>query len=65
MTQMSFGESDSDAPLPRTETGAVDRAAIDWDSLIGFLERLLPLLLQLLDMFGTTTMQLQWAGGLA
>lgn len=65
VTQMAFGQSDDDAPLPRTETGAVDRAAIDWDGLIGFLEKLLPLLLQLLDAFATANLELGVIGGAA
>jgi hypothetical protein len=65
VTQMAFGQGDGDAPLPRTEAGAIDRAAIDWDGLIGFLEKLLPLLLQLLDAFASADLQMQWVGGAA
>ena len=65
VTQMAFGQSDEDAPLPRTADGSIDRTAINWDGLIGFLEKLLPLLLQLLDAFSSSEWQMQWVGGLA
>lgn len=63
VTQMAFGQSGDDEPLPRSDDGTVNRAAIDWDNLLSFLEKLLPLLLQLLDAFATAN--LQFAGGLA
>ncbi len=47
--QMAFSGSDE---VPMTEAGFVDRAAIDWDGLILFLEKLIPLILQLLEIFG-------------
>lgn len=51
VTQMAFGQSDDDAPLPTNEDGSVDRTAIDWEGLGNFLMKLLPLLLELLDAF--------------
>lgn len=36
---------------PLSETGAVDRAAIDWDALFAFIEKLIPLILKLIDAF--------------
>jgi hypothetical protein len=50
LVQMIFSE-DGDQ-LPRTADGRVDETAINWDGLIMFLEKLLPILLQLLEIFG-------------
>jgi hypothetical protein len=38
--------------VPRDATGAVDRAKIDWDALLDFLEKLIPILVQLIAIFG-------------
>lgn len=40
--------------LPLDENGLVQRASIDWEALIVFLERLIPILLQLLEIFGAS-----------
>lgn len=48
--QMAFSGDD----IPVTSDGSIDRAAIDWGGLADFLERLLPLLLELLE-FGSRT----------
>lgn len=48
--QMSASGSDN---VPMTPEGAVDRASIDWDALLAFLEKLIPIILQLIEMFGT------------
>ena len=45
VTQMYF----SGGELPMTEAGVVDRGRIDWESLTAFLEKLLPLILMLLE----------------
>jgi hypothetical protein len=50
LVQMIFSE-DGDQ-LPRTADGKIDEAKIDFEGLILFLEKLLPLLLQLLEIFG-------------
>lgn len=50
VTQMSASGSEG---VPMTPEGAVDRASIDWDALLAFLEKLIPLILQLIEMFGT------------
>lgn len=50
VTQMAFSGQDSDV-LKRTEDGKIDRASIDWEGLTLFLEKLLPFLLQLLEIF--------------
>ena len=49
VVQMVFSGSDS---VPMSADGMVDRASIDWDGLIDFLTRLIPILLQLLEIFG-------------
>lgn len=49
VTQMAFSENAE--VLPRGTDGKVDRANIDWEKFLGFLEALLPILLQLLDLF--------------
>lgn len=48
--QMSASGSDA---VPIGEDGLVERASIDWDSLFAFLEKLIPLILQLINAFGT------------
>ena len=48
--QMSASGSDA---VPMTPDGAVDRASIDWDALLAFLEKLIPLILKLISAFGT------------
>jgi len=52
VTQMAFAGGDD--PVPMTADGKVDRASIDWAGLSAFLEKLLPFILQLLDMFAAT-----------
>ena len=44
--------SEDGGVLPRTETGAVDKTAIDWEGFASFLERIIPLLLELFTRFG-------------
>lgn len=46
--QMAFSGDD----VPETDDGQINQTAIDWEGLATFLERLLPLLLQLLDALG-------------
>ena len=61
VTQMAFAGTDE--PLPRTTDGKIDRASIDWKTLLTFLEKLLPFLLELLDLFAANETQV--AGGVA
>ena len=56
LVQLSFTEDGPD--LPRTETGAIDEQAIDWEGLAAFLERVIPLLIDLLKSFGVFGMLL-------
>ena len=54
VVQMSASGSDalgSDA-VPIDEDGKIVETAIDWDKLFAFIEKLLPLILQLIDAFG-------------
>lgn len=44
--QMAASGSDG---VPVGDDGRIDRASIDWDALFAFLEKLLPLILQLID----------------
>ena len=46
--QMAF----SGGEVPMNEAGFVDQTAIDWEGLATFLERLVPILLQLLAAYG-------------
>ncbi len=46
--QMAFSDSEN---VPVTEDGGVDRTAIDWDAIIAFIEKLIPLLIQIIDIF--------------
>jgi len=48
--QMAFS-ADADV-LPFNADGKIERANIDWDSFLAFLEKLIPLILQLMDLFG-------------
>lgn len=43
--------------LPTKEDGSVDRTAIDWDKLLAFIERLLPLILELIDALASNDME--------
>lgn len=45
--QMAFSGSD----VPVDAQGNIDRAQIDWDAIIEFLERLIPILIQLIEIF--------------
>ena len=51
IVQMAMSE-EGETLLVRTASGEIDKTAIDWDGLAGFLEAILPLLLQLLKAFG-------------
>jgi hypothetical protein len=51
VTQMYFSGDDG---VPMTD-GIVDRAAIDWDGLLAFLEALVPILLRLLEIIGSAS----------
>jgi len=46
--QMAFSGED----VPEKTAGGIDRTAIDWEGLAEFLERLVPILLALLDALG-------------
>jgi hypothetical protein len=50
VVQMSASGSET---TPIGEDGQVDRASIDWAGLAAFLEKLLPLILQLIDAFSS------------
>ena len=51
LTQIVFSGTTTDL-VQYDEDGKIERASIDWDNLIGFLERLLPLILELISIFG-------------
>ena len=57
VVQMSASGSEA---TPIGENGQVDRASIDWAGLAAFLEKLLPLILQLIDAFSTTVWSLHY-----
>ena len=42
----------TDYVMPLNADGTVDKAAIDWDALLAFIEKIIPLILQLIDLFG-------------
>lgn len=46
IVQMAASGSEN---LPMTETGAIDEAAIDWEGLGAFIEKLIPLILKLIE----------------
>lgn len=57
IVQMTFsGEESAQAPIG--SDGTIDQAAIDWDGLADFIERLIPLILQLLEIFAQLGMDL-------
>ncbi len=49
VTQLAFS-GDENAPV--NEMGVIDEAAIDWDGFAAFLERIIPIILQLISAFG-------------
>jgi len=49
ITQMVFS---GDEGVPMSADGVVDRAQIDWDKLLEFLEKLIPIILQIISIFG-------------
>jgi hypothetical protein len=51
VTQMAF--SGVEEGFERGDDGKIDRASIDWEGLTMFLEKLLPFLLQLLEILAT------------
>lgn len=55
ITQIASSDSEN---VPMTPDGAVDRAAIDWDGLLEFLTKFLPILLELLK--ALSSMQFQF-----
>lgn len=52
VVQMAFSGDDAADGLPRNAGGEIDRTAIDWDGFASFLERILPVILQLIAAFG-------------
>lgn len=58
--QMSASGSDN---VPIGDDGRVDRAKIDWEALAAFLEKLIPLILMLIDALSQAEKQLlDWVG---
>jgi len=49
ITQMVFSGSEG---VPMSADCVVDRAQIDWDELLEFLEKLIPIILQIISIFG-------------
>lgn len=47
VTQMAFSGSD----VPTTDDGRIDAASINWDGLLDFIERLIPLLMRMMEIF--------------
>ena len=52
IVQMAFSGDDAADNLPRKANGDIDRVAIDWEGFAAFLERILPLIVDLLIAFG-------------
>lgn len=57
IVQMSASGSDAVGgdSVPLGTDGKIDRANIDWDALLAFIEKLIPLILQLIDAFSDLT----------
>lgn len=49
ITQMVFSGAEN---VPMNEDGVVERSQIDWDALLEFLEKLVPIILQIISIFG-------------
>tara|TARA_R100000152_G_C6774783_1_gene202766 strand:- start:208 stop:630 length:423 start_codon:yes stop_codon:yes gene_type:complete len=49
ITQMVFSGAEG---VPMSADGVVDRSQIDWDALLEFLEKLVPIILQIISIFG-------------
>ena len=62
---MKMALDPSIANVPKTEDGKVDRAAINWEEFLKFLEGLLPLILQLIDALGSVQPSLDYVSGIA
>jgi hypothetical protein len=58
VTQIVFSGEESEF-VPFDDSGKVEVNRIDWEGLIAFLERLLPLILKLIDLFAAMNMQLE------
>lgn len=52
VVQMAFSENSE--VLPRTDSGEIDVASIDWEGFASFLERIVPLIMELLTAFGVS-----------
>jgi hypothetical protein len=50
--QMLASGDDTSGVLEMDADGKVDRASIDWEKLLEFIERLLPIILQIISIFG-------------
>lgn len=54
VTQMYYGVDEASAPfLPLDADGKVEVGRIDWEAIAAFIERMIPVLLQLLEIFGS------------
>jgi hypothetical protein len=51
ITQMAFSEQGAEY-LPMSADGTIDQTAIDWENFATFIERLVPIILTLLEAFG-------------
>ena len=49
MTQMFYSGDDG---VPMNADGTINETAIDWEGLAAFLEKMIPLILQLIEIFG-------------
>jgi hypothetical protein len=52
--QMAFSGED----VPLGSDGKIDVASIDWDALLAFIEKLIPLILQLINLFASMDLHL-------
>lgn len=49
--QLSASGQAGDANVPVNDDGLVERASINWDGILAFIEKLIPLILQLIQIF--------------
>jgi hypothetical protein len=55
VVQMAFSGDE----VPTLEDGRIDVAKIDWDALLAFLEKLIPIILELLQMFAMNDLSVE------
>jgi hypothetical protein len=59
VVQMAFSGDE----VPTDDEGKIETGKIDWDALLAFIEKLIPLILQLIDLFALNDRAGNWTDG--